>query len=121
MSLSGIMALDFSNGKINNPFAEKEDNIETTTQDELENEDNALILDVLNNILEDELQFKEKVVDLGNRYKPVTKTIFFSSIAHTKKFLDFIYKDSTIYLDRKYERYLIFNKKYEEYLNKKLR
>lgn len=81
----------------------------------------VMFLNTLNNILEDELQFKEKVVDLGNRYKPVTKTIFFSSIAHTKKFLDFIYKDSTIYLDRKYERYLIFNKKYEEYLNKKLR
>lgn len=81
----------------------------------------VMFLNTLNNILEDELQFKEKVVDLGNRHKPVTKTIFFSSIAHTKKFLDFIYKDSTIYLDRKYERYLIFNKKYEEYLNKKLR
>ena len=81
----------------------------------------VMFLNTLNNILEDELQFKEKVVDLGNRYKPVTKTIFFSSIDHTKKFLDFIYKDSTIYLDRKYERYLIFNKKYEEYLNKKLR
>lgn len=81
----------------------------------------VMFLNTLNNILEDELQFKEKVVDLGNKHKPVTKTIFFSSIAHTKKFLDFIYKDSTIYLDRKYERYLIFNKKYEEYLNKKLR
>lgn len=81
----------------------------------------VMFLNTLNNILEDELQFKGKVVDLGNRHKPVTKTIFFSSIAHTKKFLDFIYKDSTIYLDRKYERYLIFNKKYEEYLNKKLR
>lgn len=81
----------------------------------------VMFLNTLNNILEDELQFKEKVIDLGNRHKPVTKTIFFSSIAHTKKFLDFIYKDSTIYLDRKYERYLIFNKKYEEYLNKKLR
>ena len=81
----------------------------------------VMFLNTLNNILEDELQFKEKVVDLGNRHKPVTKTIFFSSIAHKKKFLDFIYKDSTIYLDRKYERYLIFNKKYEEYLNKKLR
>lgn len=81
----------------------------------------VMFLNTLNNILEDELQFKEKVIDLSNRHKPVTKTIFFSSIAHTKKFLDFIYKDSTIYLDRKYERYLIFNKKYEEYLNKKLR
>ena len=72
----------------------------------------------LNEILQEKLQVNEKIIKEKN---PMTSNLFFSSIDHTKKFLDFIYKDSTIYLDRKYERYLIFNKKYEEYFNKKLR
>lgn len=72
----------------------------------------------LNEILQEKIQVNGKIIKEKN---PMTSNLFFSSIDHTKKFLDFIYKDSTIYLDRKYERYLIFNKKYEEYLNKKLR
>ena len=72
----------------------------------------------LNEILQVKIQINEKIIKEKN---PMTSNLFFSSIDHTKKFLDFIYKGSTIYLDRKYERYLIFNKKYEEYLNKKLR
>lgn len=80
-----------------------------------------MFLNVLNNVLNNELKIKETIINLSERYNSITKEIFFSSIDHKKNFLDFIYKDATIYLDRKYERYLIFNKKYEEYLLEKLR
>lgn len=44
------------------------------------------------------------------------KTFMLTNIKTKKRFLDFIYKDATIYLDRKYDRYLIFNKLYDNYI-----
>lgn len=44
------------------------------------------------------------------------KTFSLTNIETKKRFLDFIYKNATIYLDRKYYRYLIFNKLYDDYI-----
>lgn len=60
---------------------------------------------------------KSNIIDLNpNIYQEVTKVLCFPNIKTNKKFLDFIYKNATIYLDRKYDRYLIFNKLYDNYI-----
>lgn len=78
-------------------------------------------LETINEIINREIFFSERIFPAKSNNINGVQQIMFSNIHKTKQFLDFIYKDATIYLDRKYERYLIFNKKYEEYINNKLR
>lgn len=47
-----------------------------------------------------------------------TYNVYFYGIDSNKDFLDYLYKDSTIYLDRKYNQYINFYKDFDENSNK---
>lgn len=47
-----------------------------------------------------------------------TYNVYFYGIDSNKDFLDYLYKDSTIYLDRKYNQYISFYKDFDEKSNK---
>lgn len=70
----------------------------------------------LNEVLKKHLNISGGITKL--KKTEVVQQLFLKNIKDTKKFLDFIYQNATIYLDRKYERYLLFNMKYDEYINK---
>lgn len=46
------------------------------------------------------------IYDVYNKNNKITKNLFISGKLQSKKFLDLIYNNATIFLDRKYEKYL---------------
>jgi len=74
-----------------------------------------MFCDSISTIIKNELSISTRVYDIDIlKYKSITKKLRFSGINKVFTFLDWIYKDSNIYLNRKYDKYLYI----KEILNK---